>query len=231
LYTTDSELEALFKSIDVDGSGEIDFKELKRHVTSSGRGGGGGGSGGGGDSSPSKRDRENAIKGTWSRSSGRDLSTNLLSGIEPPERRSLGPATYDPRRGSAFTRANLGLGGAKTSGKRDVTRIVTGPEFGPVGFIYRGVDDSLAPPRAHHAPSPPPTAAADTAALTPNANASPVNGTGSTAAGAPGGAAAGDTGDATPLSARKVARNPHVFGGPVQLPPWNGPAGGRVRQL
>lgn len=116
---TPEELDSVFSAIDADGSGEIDFKELKRHLM------GWKASAGASLVVPGKCSSSTAAAsrtGTWSISAGRSLPTTLLQGIEPPERRSVGPAGYDPRRASAFVRPNLGLGGAPSKEVRDYTR-------------------------------------------------------------------------------------------------------------
>jgi len=123
---TGEELRALFGLIDTDDSGEIDFRELKRALAHRVQ-------------SPKKRETgagaeqrllavQRAVSeaqlvvaprrlpaankpGPWALGSGRDLSTLLLNGIEPPDRRSLGPATYDPRPAVAAVKPSVSVGG------------------------------------------------------------------------------------------------------------------------
>lgn len=159
LSVTRDELRGLFDIIDVDKSGEIDFKELKRALTYR---------------PPSavatpkanashrrwehaksvaslsesqllefqaaghrRRTGGEAHTSPWAIGSGRDLSTLLLNGIEPPERRSLGPATYDPRGGVAAVKPRMGsLGGDLTKGKRAPLQAEPGST---AGYIYRGM--------------------------------------------------------------------------------------------
>ena len=135
------ELDALFQDIDADGSGEVDFKELKRHLM-------GWKASAGGSQEPvqygttkcSNSCAAASRSGTWSISAGRDHPTSLLTGIEPPERRSQGPACYEPRRASAFVKPNLGLGGDQGKEMRDYTRqLMVGGEMSGA-YIHKGLD-------------------------------------------------------------------------------------------
>jgi len=96
---------------------------------------------GGGDHGCSASCASASKAGTWSISAGRDHPTTLLNGIEPPERRSLGPATYDPRRGSAATRPNMGEGGNQSKAVRDFTRILTVGGCMAGAYIHKGIPD------------------------------------------------------------------------------------------
>ena len=134
VFTTQAEFDELFDAIDADGSGEIDFAELRRHLMHRP-----------GQARAARAPVEDispiAFAGSctsnlngparivewpvrpcaascWSSSPGRDLSIQLMQGIEPPERRSLGPATYDPRYGSAAVKPKVSVGGAALTGTR-----------------------------------------------------------------------------------------------------------------
>ena len=144
LFTNDAELEALFAAIDVDRSGEIDFRELKRHLMHSGGGEGHGLDGklveqeSGVREFLERRRSTPARQGTFSVATGRDMSTLLLNGIEPPDRRSLGPASYDPRRGSAYTRPSVVCGG--DTGRAAARIRVLSSNDGSGMYIHKGLD-------------------------------------------------------------------------------------------
>ena len=163
LFTTQEELEQLFKEIDVDDSGEIDFKELKRHLQGPTEGQGAMAVGAvpidlGGCSSSLRYERtqEWPMKGgtmasRWPLAPGRDYKGGL--GEEPPERRSLGPATYDPRMSMAATRPATMVGGDQSKFRRDAGDlfiIQTGIMRGE--YALRGVPDDRKKPKDHGSP-------------------------------------------------------------------------------
>lgn len=157
-----SELREIFREIDTDGSGEIDFRELKRHLmgwrsSSSSSAARKPGEDAGGSSRATTPATPPALvhcgstrcssscasaskAGTFSIGAGRDHPTTLLNGIEPPERRSLGPATYDPRRGSAFVRPSVGVGGEQFTAKevRDARQLLVVGGTMPGAYIHKG---------------------------------------------------------------------------------------------
>ena len=153
LDVTREELRELFASIDTDRSGEIDFRELKRAMTRP-------------RSPPKKESADSAAKrweaaqkaalqgkeqlfagerrravalrhgSPWALGTGRDVSTDLLSGVEPADRRSLGPATYDPRPGTLYVKHSTSVGGDLTKGQRQQLL----PQTRSVArFVYRGL--------------------------------------------------------------------------------------------
>lgn len=151
------ELRALFAQIDTDNSGEIDFKELKRALQLR-------------PDSPKKDENkaaagrrrwEAAQRATataqlyagqrkravatrhgspWALGTGRDVSTDLLSGVEPPERRSLGPATYDPRPGTDYVKPSVRVGGDLSRGLRQQLMPLKGSAS---GYVFAGLPNGL----------------------------------------------------------------------------------------
>lgn len=135
------ELDSLFQDIDADGSGEIDFKELKRHLMGWKRSAEGAQAAMQyGTTRCSTSTAAASRSGTWSISAGRDHPTTLLNGIEPPERRSQGPASYEPRRGSAFVKPNVGLGGDQSKETRDYTRQLMVGGLMSGAYIHKGLE-------------------------------------------------------------------------------------------
>jgi hypothetical protein len=147
-----------------DGSGEVDFTELRRHLlhkpgAAAGGACEGGACEGGACSSSLHATRANEASwpvrrgcsaSTWSKGTGRDQTIEMISGVEPAERRSLGPATYDPRQGSAFVRPSVSLGGESVQRKtkrEHHTGLLPMNASGPLcgEFVYRGLPDESKP--------------------------------------------------------------------------------------
>jgi hypothetical protein len=157
------EVRALFDRIDVDRSGEIDFRELKRALyrpPSSKK-----------NSAEAAHSRWEAAKtaarpstisdeqlkayqglgirrragahktnSPWATGPGRKISVEFLSGMEPPEVRSMGPAQYDPRPGTHYVKhRTCDLGGDVGRNKRSPLQAEPGTV---AGYIYRARDQS-----------------------------------------------------------------------------------------
>ena len=173
IYTTDEEFEVLFDEVDADGSGEVDFKELRRHLMHK--------KGSREDDAsnvPAVRPGRIAtprpvwpIRNTgaaaWTLNSGRDRSIEAAQGVEPFHRRSLGPGAYEPRMGADFVKPSVSVGGDTGRYPRDGSRFMTLP--GGYSAI-RGIPDD----DARYAKSvPEPSVLPSAKSTSPNAAAHP----------------------------------------------------------
>jgi hypothetical protein len=68
------------------------------------------------------------------------------------ERRSLGPATYDPRPGSEFVKPSITIGGDQGKGLRKP--LLISRSGGKTSFLHRGVPEDGAPQMRSHASAP-----------------------------------------------------------------------------
>ena len=158
------EVRALFDLIDTDRSGEIDFRELKRALyrptspkKNSAQAAHSRWEAAKTAARPStisdeqlkayqglgaRRRAEGAQKtnSPWATGSGRKISVEFLSGTEPPEVRSMGPAQYDPRPGTQYVKhRTCDLGGDVGKNKRSPLQAEPGTV---AGYIYRARDQS-----------------------------------------------------------------------------------------